>query len=84
MNNRHKKTLEAIFTDPVNGNMKWQRIEALFLALGAEKHEGQGSAVTFFLNGKRADFHRPHPNKESLKYRVKAAREFLENAGILP
>jgi hypothetical protein len=38
----------------------------------------------FLLNGQRADFHRPHPQKEALKYRVKATREFLENAGIKP
>lgn len=49
--------------------MEWRKIEALFLALGAEKDEGQGSSVTFLLNGKRADFHRPHPNKEALRYR---------------
>lgn len=84
MNNRHRKTLETIFLDPVSGNIKWRRIEALFLALGATKDEGAGAAVTFILNGRRADFHRPHPNKESLRYRVKAAREFLEKAGIRP
>ena len=65
-----------------NGSLEWRKIEALFLALGAEKNEGKGSAVPFFLNDKRADFHRPHPNKDALRYRVKAAREFLEKAGI--
>ncbi len=84
MNNKHRKTLEAIFSNPLSGNMEWRKIEALFLALGAEKDEGQGSAVTFFLHGKRADFHRPHPDKEALRYRVKAAREFLENAEVKP
>ncbi|HIJ36067.1 MAG TPA: type II toxin-antitoxin system HicA family toxin [Deltaproteobacteria bacterium] len=82
MNSRNRKTLQAIFVDPVSGNIEWRKIEALFLALGATKDEGSGSAVTFLLNGKRADFHRPHPNKEALRYRVKAAREFLEKAGI--
>ena len=82
MNNKHRKTLEVIYSDPVNGNIEWRKIEALFLALGAEKDEGNGSAVTFILNNKRVDFHRPHPNKETLRYRVKAAREFLEKAGI--
>ena len=67
MNQRHRKILAAIFSDPVNGNMEWRRIEALLLALGAAKDEGQGSAVTFFLNGRRADFHRPHPQKEALR-----------------
>ncbi|MBI9082337.1 MAG: type II toxin-antitoxin system HicA family toxin [Desulfobacterales bacterium] len=84
MNRKHQKTLEAIFSYPVNGAMEWRKIEALFLALGALKDEGQGSAVTFFLNDKRADFHRPHPDKEALRYRIKAAREFLEKAGFKP
>ena len=82
MNNKHRKTLQIIFSDPVNGNIEWRKIEALFLALGAEKDEGNGSAVTFFLNDKRADFHRPHPNKEALRYRLKATTEFLAKAGI--
>ena len=84
MNSKHRKTLQAIFSDPVSGSMEWRKIEALFLALGAQKDEGNDSAVTFFLNDKRADFHRPHPNKEALRYRVKAAREFLIKAGITP
>jgi hypothetical protein len=82
MNSKHRKTLQVIFTDPVNGNLEWRKIEALFIALGAEKDEGNGSAVTFILNDKRVDFHRPHPSKEALRYRIKAAREFLEKAGI--
>jgi len=35
MNTKHQKTLEAIFANPVNGNIEWRKIEALFLALGA-------------------------------------------------
>ena len=82
MNNKHRKTLQIIFSDPVNGNIEWRKIEALFIALGAEKDEGNGSSITFILNNKRIDFHRPHPNKEALRYRVKASREFLKKAGI--
>ena len=84
MNSKHRKTLEAIFSNPINGNMEWRKIEALFLALGAELEEGSGSRVSFFLNDADSDFHRPHPGKEALRYRVKAAREFLEKAGITP
>ncbi len=40
MNSKHRKTLQTIFSDPVNGNMEWRKIEALFFALGAEKDEG--------------------------------------------
>ena len=84
MNNKHKKTLAALFAEPVNGNLEWRKIEALLVALGAVVIEGSGSRVTFILNDKRADFHRPHPGNEALRYRVKAVREFLELAGVTP
>nr|VFK10057.1 MAG: HicA toxin of toxin-antitoxin [Candidatus Kentron sp. LPFa]VFK32867.1 MAG: HicA toxin of toxin-antitoxin [Candidatus Kentron sp. LPFa]VFK80062.1 MAG: HicA toxin of toxin-antitoxin [Candidatus Kentron sp. SD] len=84
MNHKHRKTLETIFTDPINGAIEWRRIEALFLALGAKRAERAGSAVSFVLNDVRVDFHRPHPDKAALRYRVKDARNFLEQAGIKP
>ena len=83
MNSKHKKTVKLIFTDPVNGNIRWSKIESLFMALGAIRTERAGSAVSFILNGIRADFHRPHPDKESLRYRIKDARKFLQLAGVI-
>ena len=84
MTGKHRKTLEAIFTNPVNGNIKWSRIEVLFVAVGCVVVEGSGSSVTFEKNGRRAYFHRPHPQKESLRYRVTDARYFLESIGVKP
>ena len=80
MNSKHRKTLEAIFSKPVSGNLEWHKIEALFLALGAELNERSGSRMSFALNGEKLDVHQPHPRKEALKYRVKDARNFLTNA----
>ena len=77
MRTKHRKILNAIFTDPVNGNMEWSKIETLLVAIGCRKIEGSGSSVTFEKNGVRAYFHRPHPAKAALRYRIKAAREFL-------
>ena len=82
MNSKHKKTFKLIFTDPVNGNIKWSKIESLLMALGATRTERAGSAVSFILNDIRADFHRPHPDKEALRYRIKDARKFLQLAGV--
>jgi len=84
MNNRQRRILETIFADPVNGNIEWSKIESLFHALDAIRTERAGSAVSFVLNGVRADFHRPHPDKEALRYRVKDARKFLTQAGVTP
>jgi len=54
----------------------------LFVALGAQTIEGNGSRVRFELNGIIGTFHRPHPSKEAKPYQVKDARAFLENAGV--
>ena len=84
MNNRHQKTLEAIFRNPVNGNLEWSKIEALLKAVGCRVVEGDGSGVMFEKDGAREYFHRPHPDKAALKYRVKAVRQFLLRLGIRP
>jgi hypothetical protein len=84
MKEKHRKTLAAIFNDPVNGNMEWDKIEALFIALGCRIIEGAGSSVTFEKDGIRAYFHRPHPARAALRYRIKDAREFLSKLGEKP
>ena len=84
MKSAHRKTLELIFDKHVPMSLKWQRIEALFLALGAKTIEGTGSRVRFELNGIVATFHRPHPYKEAKPYQVRDARKFLEQAGVKP
>jgi len=82
VNKKHQKTLEAIFANPVRANISWKNIESLFLALGAEISEGSGSRVRVALNGIRAIFHRPHPQKETKKGAVKSVRRFLQEAGV--
>ncbi len=84
MNGKHRKTLEAVWAEPVQGNLVWTRIEALLVALGCRVIEGPGSAVTFEWQGRKASFHQPHPGREALRYRVKAAREFLQYMGAHP
>jgi len=84
MNSKHRKTLEAIFSEPVPNSMEWSRIESLFVALGADIIEGNGSRVRFVLNEVVGTFHRPHPGKEAKPYQVRDARYFLEQAGVTP
>lgn len=84
MNAAHRKTLAAIFSAPPPTTLEWRRIEALFVALGAQVIEGRGSRVRFELNGVVATFHRPHPAKEAKPYQVRDARDFLIEAGIRP
>jgi hypothetical protein len=68
MNSKHRKTLEAIFSEPVSKSMPWSRIESLFVALGAEIIEGDGSRVRFVLNEVVGSFHCPHPYNSTIKF----------------
>ena len=81
MNNK-KKTYNEIYKEPVQFNIKWSDIEALFIALGAKLSEGNGSRIRVELNGERAVFHRPHPEKVTDKGAVKSVRRFFENAEV--
>lgn len=82
MNNRHRKTLEAVFRDPVSGSIEWNDVEALLLACGYRIIEGSGSRVRFEKDGVSGNFHRPHPEKETKKYQIKIVRALLIELGI--
>jgi len=84
MNATHRKTLKAVFDEPVLRSLEWRRIEALLLAIGCQVIEGNGSRVRFEKDGLVATFHRPHPAKEAKPYQVRDARQFLENLGVRP
>lgn len=84
MSRKHLRTLQLLFDDPVRSSIAWRDIEAMLLALGAEVTEGSGSRVRIALNGVRAVFHRPHPQKETDKGAVQSMRRFLLQAGVMP
>lgn len=84
MQNRHRRTLESIFENPIRADVAWADIETLLRALGAEITEGRGSRVRIVLNGVRAVFHRPHPQKETDKGALRSMRRFLTEAGVEP
>ena len=84
MQRKHAKTLELIFHRPVSGNIKWRDIEALFIALGAETIEREGSRLEVFLFGVVKVFHRPHPSPDTDKGAVAAIRKWLDENGVRP
>jgi hypothetical protein len=84
LNSTHQKTLREIFAEPVKASIEWTSIEALLRAAGAEISEGSGSRVRIALNGVRAVFHRPHPQKETDRGALKSMRKFLTEAGLKP
>ncbi|MCD6188210.1 MAG: type II toxin-antitoxin system HicA family toxin [Desulfuromusa sp.] len=84
MKHKHQKTLELIFSRPVSANIKWRDIEALFIELGAEISEREGSRIGVRLFGDRRVFHRPHPSPSTDKGAVASIREWLKVNEVTP
>lgn len=84
LNAKHLKTLEKVLADPSGSTFRWRDLEAMLVALGAERSEGRGSRVRFTLNGVTLFIHRPHPSPEAKPYVVRNIRAFLIESGIEP
>ena len=84
MKRKHRKTLELIFNRPVSGSIKWDDIQALFVALGAEVSEREGSRVAVVLFNEVRVFHRPHPTPDTDKGAISSIRKWLESHGVTP
>ena len=84
MNSKQRKTLLAVFSDPVSGTIEWAAIESLLLSVGCRLVEGSGSRVRFEFRGHIASFHRPHPAKQAKRYQVRDARDYLVSIGVKP
>jgi HicA-like toxin of HicAB toxin-antitoxin system len=82
MNKKQRRTLIRLFEKPERSDLRWDDIESLFSALGAQISEGQGSRVRVALNDVRAVFHRPHPERVTHKGAIRAVRRFLKEAEI--
>lgn len=84
MKKKHRKTLERLFARPVRGAISWRDVEALFVELGAEISEREGSRVGVFLFGEVRVFYRPHPSPETDKGAVASIWNWLQQNGIEP
>jgi hypothetical protein len=84
MKPKHRATLKAIFSRPTSGGIRWSDILALFLDLGAEVTEREGSRVGIRLFGERRVFHRPHPSPDTDKGCVESIRKWFEQNGVTP
>jgi HicA toxin of bacterial toxin-antitoxin, len=84
MSTRHRRTLEAVFRDPVSATIVWADVERMLVHYGASIQERQGSAIAVVLNEQPAVFHRPHPGKEAKRYLIRDVRDLLIRAGVKP
>ena len=79
MNQKHQKTLRAIFTVPTSAAVKFSDIEKLLAALGASVIEGSNSRVALIMpNNFKWEAYRPFLGKEAKKYQVESVRKFLD------
>jgi hypothetical protein len=84
MRHKHQKTLEAVYARPTSANIRWAEIEALFLELGADISEREGSRIAVVLFNEVRVFHRPHPSPDTDKGAVASVRKWLEQHGVRP
>ena len=78
---RHRRTLALIFAHPTSANVQWRDVEALFIELGADVSQREGSRVAVVLLGEVRVF-RPHPSPNTDKGAVAAIRRWLEQHGV--
>ena len=84
MKRKYQRTLALIFARPTSANVQWRDIEALFIELGAEVSEREGSRVAVVLFAEVRIFHRPHPSPNTDKGAVASIRKWLEQQGVEP
>ena len=84
MNNKQRKTLEAIFSEPIPQNLLWDDIESLLKAVGCEVKNRGGSRVGFGKDNEMLYAHRPHPQKVAKAFAINKVRAFLEHLGVTP
>jgi hypothetical protein len=84
MRNRHRRTLVAIFRDPVSGTIAWDDVERMLVHHGATIRERSGSRIAVVLGGSTLTVHRPHPAREAAPHTIRAVRDLLTLAGVTP
>jgi HicA toxin of bacterial toxin-antitoxin, len=84
MSNKHENLIQAIFRDPISGNVHWREVESLLHHLGAEVESLSGARLRVKLNGFEDVLHRPHHGNTLDRSAVKILREYLARARVTP
>lgn len=82
MSHKHHQVLQAIFQEPVSGNIHWRDVESLLHNLDAELEPSHGARLRVVLNGVEGFLHRPHHSGVCTKQDVRHLREYLASAGV--
>ncbi|TAL03633.1 MAG: hypothetical protein EPO08_03710 [Rhodospirillaceae bacterium] len=82
MNHKHRKTLHAVFSHPLSGNISIKDVEHVFSELGAEMDHGHGGKLMVKLAGHKVSFNEHSHSLE--KDEVIQIRKYLETCGVDP
>lgn len=82
MSHKHERLLQAIFHEPVSGNIHWREVESLLHHLGATVDPLQGARLRVMLNGVEGVLHRPHHSNVCTKQEIRHLRDFLASARV--
>ena len=80
LSNRHRDTLEKIFTHPSSDNIEWREVLSLLEAVGTVTEEHNGK-VKVTLGSETEVFQPPH-DKDVDKQMIVDLRRMLTNAGF--
>ncbi|MEF9996867.1 MAG: type II toxin-antitoxin system HicA family toxin, partial [Burkholderiaceae bacterium] len=75
---------QAIFHDPISGNIHWREVESLINHLGAHVESLSGARLRVTINRMEGILHRPHHGNTLDRNGVVHLREFLARAGATP
>ena len=85
MNNKQRKTLEAVFKIPTSSRLKYNEIISMLKSLDVKiKESGIGSRVLLKFRGRIQVIHKPHPQSEIKQYALRIIKEFLISTGVKP
>ena len=82
LSNRHRETVERIFSHPSSANIEWREVEALLDALGATVTERDGN-LKVTLGAETEVLRRPH-GKDIDAQMIVDLRRMLTGAGVAP
>jgi hypothetical protein len=82
MSHKRDNQLEAIFHDPVSGNIHWREVESLLRHLGGDIVPAHGARFHVTLNGVDCFLHHPHQGNVCDRNMIKYLRDFLVRAGV--
>jgi hypothetical protein len=82
LNNRHRDTLERIFSHPSSGNIEWRQVLSLLEAVATTTEELNGKFIVTL--GPETEVLQPPRGKDIDQQMIVDLRRMLTNAGLAP